>query len=208
MSQLRIRLNCYPTTDLTGEHELVFNVRGDNEAYFDNLRFLDDNNRVISPSDVLVEESPDQLSYTFENGPEGWTFGKRGDERASEGTGSWSGQHDGSLRLHVDGAPEAIMAWKEVGPLSAGTTITANYTPSRFEYAAATLRLSAVIPGEGTVVSDRDSDNGENPEQDGNLQIEIPRDLPAEAQLEFKLVIWPGETTVYIQDVQSDSAAQ
>jgi len=26
--------------DLSGEHEILFNVRGDNEAYFDNLRFI------------------------------------------------------------------------------------------------------------------------------------------------------------------------
>lgn len=35
--------------DFTGEHELVFNVRGDNEAYFDNLRFFDREGNLVSP---------------------------------------------------------------------------------------------------------------------------------------------------------------
>jgi len=141
--------------------------------------------------------------YTFEDGLQDWTFGKRRDDRGSEGKGSWSDKYDGSMRLHVDGAPETIMAWKEVGPLSAGTTVTANYAPERFEYSAASLFLRAVIPGEGGVVGDRESDEGQNPEQDGTLEIEIPRDLPAETQIEFELVIWPGDTTVWIQDVRS-----
>lgn len=34
-------------SEWTGEHELVFNVQGDNEAYFDNLRFLDENRNRI-----------------------------------------------------------------------------------------------------------------------------------------------------------------
>jgi len=35
------------TSEMTGEQTLVFNVQGDNEAYFDNLRFLDqDGNRI------------------------------------------------------------------------------------------------------------------------------------------------------------------
>jgi len=195
-------------SDVTGERVFYLHTDGSgNRAYFDNIRFYDEEKELLSISDVLLDKQNQQqdedLSYTFENGPEGWVFGKRRDADASEGTGSWSQEHGGSLRLHVNGAPETIMAWKEVGSLSEGTTITANYTPQRFEYAAAGVFLRAVIPGEGGVVSDRDSDNGNNPEQDGNLEIEIPRDLPANTQLEIQLTIWPGETTVYIQDVES-----
>jgi len=35
--------------ELSGEHKMVFNVRGDNEAYFDNLRFLDGSGNLVSP---------------------------------------------------------------------------------------------------------------------------------------------------------------
>lgn len=36
----------------TGEHDFVFNVQGDNEAYFDNLRFLDTNGNLIPPAEL------------------------------------------------------------------------------------------------------------------------------------------------------------
>ena len=38
-------------SEMSGEHELLFNVRGDNEAYFDNLRFLDSDGNLVSPLD-------------------------------------------------------------------------------------------------------------------------------------------------------------
>lgn len=39
-------------SEWTGRHELVFNVQGDNEAYFDNLRFLDENENQIPLSEL------------------------------------------------------------------------------------------------------------------------------------------------------------
>jgi hypothetical protein len=41
-------------SEWTGEHELVFNVQGDNEAYFDNLRFLDENEDLIPLSELYT----------------------------------------------------------------------------------------------------------------------------------------------------------
>ena len=43
-------------SDLSGEHDIVFNMRGSNEAYFDNLRFLDNDDSVIPPSEVLIDK--------------------------------------------------------------------------------------------------------------------------------------------------------
>lgn len=40
------------TSEWTGEHVLVFNVQGDNEAYFDNLRFLDEDGGRISVAEL------------------------------------------------------------------------------------------------------------------------------------------------------------
>lgn len=39
-------------SEWTGEHLLVFNVQGDNEAYFDNLRFLDANGDPVPVSEL------------------------------------------------------------------------------------------------------------------------------------------------------------
>lgn len=41
-------------TDLSGTHELVFNMRGDNEAYFDNLRFYDGDGEPVPTSEVVA----------------------------------------------------------------------------------------------------------------------------------------------------------
>jgi len=109
-------------TDVTGERVFYLHTDGSgNRAYFDNIRFYDEEGEIIPVLDVLLDKQSQQqdegLSYTFENGSEGWVFGKRRDADASEGTGSWSEEHGGSLRLHVNGSPETIMAWKEVGSL-------------------------------------------------------------------------------------------
>lgn len=40
--------------DLTGTHELVFNMRGDNEAYFDNLRFYDGDGELLPASQIVA----------------------------------------------------------------------------------------------------------------------------------------------------------
>ena len=151
----------------------------------------------VAPDDT--ETRPRTFGFETESALESWQTGKRGDSRASEGDVSWSDRAGGSLRLTADGGPGTAMAWREVGPLAAGTEIRVEYGPERFEYNAAGLHLY-VIDGDG----DRtrlDIDNSGAGEQNGTLVGTVPRDLGPDAELELKLVIWPGETTVYVDSV-------
>lgn len=51
-------------SDLSGEHEIVFNMRGNNEAYFDNLRFLNSAGEMLSPTDIISGRLTASFNYT------------------------------------------------------------------------------------------------------------------------------------------------
>jgi hypothetical protein len=146
--------------------------------------------------------SPVLFETDFNDGLGKWVIGKRIDERASAGSGGWSEKHDGSARLHVDGAPSSIQMWRSVPNLEPGVEITAQYTPSNFALGASNLDLRAVSPSGERFSLDSENDKDDGGEQDGHIEGTVPEDYSGSGELEFHLVIWPGETTVWITEVK------
>ncbi len=190
------------TTDATGETVThAFSETGEHTV---SVTVSDERGGTDTAQTVVTVTSPtDDRVFTFTDGAEGWTFGMRNASRSTPGEGEWSERADGSLHLSVSGAPSTVQAWREVGPLSAGTTISATYEPTRFEYAAAGVSLRLYVPSETrTIQLDKDSDNESGDyEQDGRLSGTVPENLPAETQVELHLVIWPGDTEVWVDRV-------
>ncbi|WP_193492579.1 hypothetical protein [Haloferax gibbonsii] len=190
--------------DLSKEYRLMLVSSGawgdSSEIWFDDVTF--------STGSSSSSPTPSQNSntsgetFTFEDGLNGWSFRKRADSRASKGSGTWASRFNGSLKLAVDGAPETIQAYREIGPLDEGTQVSAQYSPERFEYSAAGVSLFLVTPDGEQITLETDSGNeqGGN-EQDGQLSGSVPRDLPEGTEVEIKLVIWPGSTTIWVRKV-------
>lgn len=138
----------------------------------------------------------------FESGLNGWTIANRMDSDASTGGGQWVSDYGGSVKLHVDGSPSTIQMYESTEGIPSGTTITANYAPERFEYVAAGAHLFAVKPDGERIHLDTDNDQeGGNYEQNGTLRATVQEDYPAGTEIEIKLTIWPGETSVYVTNV-------
>jgi PGF-CTERM protein len=96
-----------------------------------------------------------------------------------------------------------VTLYRKVGKIQEGTRITANYGPKEFELRAAGIHLLAVMPGGETVRLDTDNDGsrGGGAEQNGTLTGTVPRNLPDGSQVVVKLVVWPGETTVWLESI-------
>lgn len=159
------------------------------------------NTATQTPQPSATDIPSGSVLFDFTDDAMGWSFGKRVDERSSAGEGQWAEKYDGSLRLHVDGAPSAIQTWRGFDSLAEGQEITVEYGPERFAYAEAGIHLRLVTSDGNRIGLDSDNDmEGGGREQDGTLTGTVPRDL-ADADIEIHLVIWPGETTVWIQSV-------
>jgi hypothetical protein len=73
---------------------------------------------------------------------------------------------------------------------------------------AAGLHLFAVTPSGETILLDRENDDssqGGGSEQNGTVTGTVPRTLPDGSHVMLKLVIWPGETTVWVNDLTIES---
>lgn len=155
-----------------------------------------------SPPSQRTTDGSGGFEDTFADGLDGWSTGHRINSQSTPGSASWSGEHGGSVELHVSGAPSSVQVWKRVGALPAGTTITVEYAPPRFEYTAATIALRRVDPDGNRTRLDADRDGeAAGYEQDGTLSARLETPLSADDEIEIHLSVWPGETTVWVQRV-------
>ena len=152
-----------------------------------------------SKSDRL--QSP--FTEEFTSGLNGWTANLPSEwaPRASEGDGSWSEKHGGSIRLHVAGGPSHIGVHRELGEVKKGSRITVNYESTNLEGSPGGPRILLHLP-ESDKTPRLDMDEGQSDStRNGTLVGTVPQNLPAGTELEIRLGVWPGEITAYITDI-------
>ena len=152
-----------------------------------------------SESDRL--QSP--FTEEFTSGLNGWTVNLPSEwaPRASEGDGSWSEKHGGSIRLHVAGGPSHIGVHRELGEVKKGSRITVNYESTNLEGSPGGPRILLHLP-ESDKTPRLDMDEGQSDStRNGTLVGTVPQNLPAGTELEIRLGVWPGEITAYITDI-------
>lgn len=138
----------------------------------------------------------------FETGLNGWTIGLRDEwigPRVTQGSGSWSSKHNGSVRLHVNGGPSHIGLYHDVGAIPKGTKFTITYESPNLNGSAGGPRIflrHSDVQGEKL-----DQDQGGQHEGDGVLEGTASKDYPEGTSLEVRLGVWPGEITVYVKDI-------
>ncbi|MFB6192162.1 MAG: hypothetical protein ABEI11_02440, partial [Haloarculaceae archaeon] len=150
-----------------------------------------------------LQDAP--FTQEFEDGLAGWTvdLNESWASRANPGTGSWSSRYDGSVRLHVDGGPNHIGLYRQVGPLEEDTRIVAHYESPNLEGEPGGPRLLLHYPDGSTTTIDRDWGGGGShaSEHNGTLVGTVPDEVPEGTYLEFRLGVWPGEITTYVENV-------
>ncbi|PSQ04799.1 hypothetical protein BRC92_03795 [Halobacteriales archaeon QS_4_69_31] len=162
-----------------------------------------------SVATAASQEDNTLFHNTFDNGLEGWEIGQRKNSDPTKGSGEWSSEYGGSIKLHVDGAPSTIQTWRSVDSLEKEDEITVQYSPSRFAYNEAGLKLFVITPEDEWVKLDEDNDQeGGNYEQDGTLKGTVSNNYPDGAEIGIHLVIWPGETTVWVEEVKAVRSGQ
>lgn len=140
------------------------------------------------PTPIGVKAS---LPYrnTFANGPAGWEI--------QSGTGGWTNQFDGSVRL-ATGTDTRGRLQRKLGPLTAGTRVQINYTQASLTDANGTI-TAVLAPDSATpVVLDTDGAADRN---NGTLTGVVPRQIDASDETAILISGSSGQSEVYIQSV-------
>lgn len=158
-----------------------------------------------SGSDQLLS-----LSFTesFEEGLNGWVVNQRfrtGEDESPDnptpGDGGHSDRFDGSVRLHVDGGPSTIGVARSTTGIAEGSKLTTTVYVEADGGQPGNISLAIFAP-------DGDDSPDERTANDGKVtsgEIEITHTVQAEyaegAEIRVWADVWPGEYTVYVQEI-------
>lgn len=158
---------------------------------------------VVILSLILFTAIATGFSTSFSNSLDGWQLsGEKftGERTGTESSASHSDKYEGSVKVHVEGAPGGMDLYKVVeNPIPKGTEIRVKYRPSTGSWSAGGPALKLRYPDSKNIQLENEN---EKTTKDGRLTGKVPKKLPEGGTILIDNNVWPGEYTIYFTEVK------